>query len=159
LRSIIPVVALGVCALAGCSNNTPKPPGTSSSPTATQSPSPPTASPTGTSGALPAYCESYAKLKASIQALTQLSPNSGITGIQTALNNIQTNLNEFTAAAHSQFGPQVTQLRSALDNLKKAVQVASATPNSANISAAATAAGGVVSGYTALQTAIGNRCG
>jgi len=154
-RSIIPVVALGVCALAGCSNNTPKPPGTSSSPTP-MSPSPTTASPTGTSGALPAYCEPYAKIKASIEAL---NPNSGVAGIQTALSNIQTNLNEFAAAAHSQFGPQVTQLRSALDNLKKAVQAAAASPNPANISAATTAASGVASAYTALQQAVGNHCG
>jgi phage host-nuclease inhibitor protein Gam len=108
---------------------------------------------------MPAFCQSYDKLKASIQTLTTLSPNSGIAGIQGALNNIQTSLNEFTAAAQSQFGPQTTQLRTSLDSLKKAVQAATATPSSTNISAAATAAGGVVGAYTALQSAVGNRCG
>ncbi len=92
-----------------------------------------------------------------MQALASLNPSAGLAGVQSTIDNIQASVNEFAAASQSQFGPQVSQLKTELAKLQAAATAASASPST--IGTIATAATGVVSAYTALKDAISNRCG
>jgi len=78
--------------------------------------------------------------------------------VTSAISTIQTNLNDFQAAASTQFGPQVTQFRSSLSSVQTAVQAATSTPSASTIASVVTSIAGVVSSYNALQTAVANRC-
>jgi hypothetical protein len=156
-RAMMAALALIGALVAGCSNGT-------STPTPTPTPGATTAptSPAGGGGAssgTPAYCAAANKLKASVGALGSLSVSSGLTGVQTAIDNIQASLTEFQTAARSQFGPQIQQMRTALSDVKSAIRAASASPSTSSATAIGTAAAAVVAAYTALQKEISSRCG
>jgi hypothetical protein len=155
MRAAIPAALLMVCAaVAGCGSSGGTG-GTSPSPTATATAS---ASPSPT-GSAAAFCAAADKLKTSVQSLTGLSTSSSLSDLQNALNNIETNLNDFAATGQSQFGPQIDAMKSALANLKSAITAAGASPNSSAVSAITAAAGGVLSAYTSLQQAVSAQCG
>jgi hypothetical protein len=108
---------------------------------------------------MPAYCDAANKLRASVGALGSLSVSSSLADVSTAIDNIQTSLTEFQAAAKSQFVPEVQQMRTALNNVQAAIRAAGASPSSSSITAIGSSAAAVVAAYTALQKAIGSRCG
>ena len=155
-RPLLVALAFAAALVAGCSSsgNNPAPTPAPGASTAATSPGSGGAS-TGT----PAYCDAANKLKASVGALGSLSVSSSLTDVQTAIDNIQTSLTEFQTAAKSQFGPQVQQMRTALNNVTAAIRAAGASPNSSSITAIGSSAASVVAAYTALQQAIGSRCG
>jgi hypothetical protein len=98
-------------------------------------------------------------LKASVGALGSLSVSSSLADVQTAVDKIQSALTEFQNAAHSQFGPQVQQMRTALGELQSAIRTAGASPNASSVTSIGTSAAAVLAAYTSLQTAISSRCG
>ncbi len=158
---LLVALAFTAALVAGCSSSgNPSPtsaPGTSTA--ATSPGGTGTGSSGGASAGKPAFCDAANKLKASVGALGSLSVSSGIAGLQTAIDNIQTSLNEFQAAAQSQFGPEVQQMRTALSDVQAAIRAAGASPSSSSITAIGTSAAAVVAAYTALQKAIATRCG
>jgi hypothetical protein len=111
------------------------------------------------SGSADAVCAAADQLKASIQSLTTLNSSSDLTQLQTTINNIETSLNNFASTAQSEFGPQTTALKTAVSNLKAAINAAGPNPGSSQVNAITTAAAGVVSAYTSLQQAVSARCG
>jgi hypothetical protein len=152
------VVALAFTAalVAGCSSN-----GTST-PTRTPTPGVSTAPASpggGASSGTPAFCDAANKLRASVGALGSLSVSSSLSDVQTAIDRIQTSLTDFQSAAKSQFVPQVQQMRTALNNVQAAIRAAGASPSSSSITAIGSSAAAVVAAYSALQQAIGTRCG
>jgi hypothetical protein len=161
-RAMVAALALVGALIAGCSNGT-------STPTPTPTPTPgATTAPTspgagggggGASSGTPAYCAAANKLKASVGALGSLSVSSGLTGVQTAIDNIQASLTEFQTAARSQFGPQIQQMQTALSDVKSAIRAASASPSTSSVTAIGTAAAAVVAAYSTLQKEISSRCG
>lgn len=150
-------LALAAALIAGCSSS-----GTST-PTPTPTPGATTAATSpgsgGASSGKPAYCDAANKLKASVGALGSLSVSSGLPGVQTAVNNIQTSLTEFQVAAQSQFGPEVQQMRKALADVQSAIRNASASPNTSSVTAIGTSAAAVVAAYSTLQNEISSHCG
>jgi len=156
-KPLLTALALAATLIAGCSSNGTSTPTPTPTPGATTAPT----SPGGSGGASgrPAYCDAANKLRASVGALGSLSVNSSLTDVQTAIAKIQTSLTEFQAAAKSQFGPEVQQMRTALNNVTAAIRAAGASPSSSSITAIGSSAAAVVAAYTALQNAIGSRCG
>jgi hypothetical protein len=159
-RPLLVALVLAATLIAGCSSNGTPAPTTTPTPAPGASTAP--ATPGGSGGAssgTPAFCDAANKLRASVGALGSLSVNSSLTDVQTTIDNIQTSLTQFQAAAKSQFAPQVQQMRTALNNVTAAIRAAGASPNSSSITAIGSAAASVVAAYTALQQAIGTRCG
>jgi hypothetical protein len=153
--SLLVALALVGALVAGCSSD--------GNPAPTPAPSASTAATSGGNGGAssgtPAYCDAANKLKASMGALGSLSVSSGLSGVQTAVDNIQASLTEFQAAAQSQFGHEVQQLRTALNDATAAIRAAGASPSSSSVTAIGTSAAATVAAYSALQKAISTRCG
>ena len=85
--------------------------------------------------------------------------SGGLSGIQTKVTTVQTNLTAFQQSARGQFGPQVSAMRGALSALKSGVSAAVANPGVSTIAAVAKDVAAVVSTYKALATAIKTSCG
>jgi hypothetical protein len=111
------------------------------------------------SPSLAPFCASFNQLKTSVGDLRNVNPlTGGMASVTAAISTIQTNLNDFQAAAATQFGTQVTQFRTSLSSVQSAVQAATSTPSATTIASVVTSMAGVVSSYNALQTAVANRC-
>ena len=146
VRMIVPaaiLVAVGL--VAGCSATTVA--ATPSAPAMSASPSP------------APFCASFNQLKASVGDLRNVNPISGgMASVTSAIGTIQTNLNDFQAAASTQFGSQVTQFKASLSSVQSAAQAATSTPSASTIASVVASIAGVVSSYNALQSAVANRC-
>ena len=155
-RPLLVALAFTAALVVGCSSsgNNPSPTPAPGASTAATSPGS-----GGASTGVPPYCDAANKLKASVGALGSLSVSSSLTDVQTAIDNIQTSLSGFQAAAKTQFGPQIQQMRTALNNVTAAIRAAGSSPSSSSITAIGSSAASVVAAYTALQQAIGSRCG
>lgn len=127
-----------------------------SSPSASSVSGPPAPSASGSA----AFCPAADDLKTSVSDLRNINVVSGgVAAIQQAIAKIQTNLNAFQAAAQSQFGPEITQLRTSLSGVQTALQSAKGNLNISSITAIATSVAGVVGSYNTLHSAISSRCG
>lgn len=113
------------------------------------------------SSSAPAYCASAEKLKDSIKALGSVDVvHGGLSAVQSAVTTISKNLDDFQAAARSDFGPDVTALRTSLGNLQTALS--SVVGGKADASTLITVVGdisSVVNNYNTLQKAVSARCG
>src|SRR5215467_3415493 len=143
-------LVISVALAAGCASGSGK---------TTNTPSP-TVAPKATGSPTAAVCTAAADLKTAVGGLASINVGRGaLTSVQQTLTDINTKLNEFTTAAHGQFGQQTTQLRTAVSNLQTAVTAASASPNISTIASVATRVGDVISAYNSLKLAITTACG
>jgi uncharacterized protein YukE len=110
-------------------------------------------------GTAPAYCAAADKLKTSLTELRSVDVVSGgLPAIQAALTKVQNDLTELQKAAKSDFGPEVTQMRTALTTLQTALRNAASDLNTTTITTVAAAVGGVISAYTALEQSVTRSC-
>jgi hypothetical protein len=108
----------------------------------------------------PAYCASADKLKQSISALRSVDVvHGGLGAVQTSVTTIQANLSDFQAAATSEFGPDVTALRTSLSNLQTALTTAGGNVNASTLLTVVGDVSSVVNSYTTLQKTVKSRCG
>jgi uncharacterized lipoprotein NlpE involved in copper resistance len=115
---------------------------------------------TSTAASPEPYCTAADNLKTSVGDLRKINiVGGGLAAVQQAVTNIQTNLTAFETASKSQFGTQVTELRSSLSGVQNALQAAKANTNISTLGGVVASVTGVVSSYTALQNAISSRCG
>jgi hypothetical protein len=159
-RSAIPALALIVTGLvAACTSTgtgTAGGPSVAASSSVVSSPST-AAAPTGSPAP---YCAAADKLKASVSALTSLDvAHTGLDAIGKQVDTILANLNEFQTTAKDQFGPQVSELHTALSNLKTALQAVKTSPDASTRAMIATSITAVGSAYTSLRNAVSSRCG
>jgi hypothetical protein len=147
VRTVLPALALIATGLvAGCSST--------DAVSGSSAPSPSAAAST------PAYCAAASQLQTSIKDLRSLNViTGGVSAVQAAVTKIQTNLNAFQTAAKDQFGPEITQLRTSLSTVQKAVSAAASNVNVSTLTAIATSIPAVLSSYSALQKAITSHCG
>jgi hypothetical protein len=151
MKSLVPVLLISSALLAGCSAADVASPARAPSAAASVTPSP-----------LPSagnLCEAWDGLRTSITDLRSINiVSGGVAAVQTAVNNIQTQLDAFQSVARTEFGPQVTDLRSALSTVSDAVKNAAASPGPATILPVVTGIAGVVSAYNGLKDAVSSRC-
>jgi ABC-type glycerol-3-phosphate transport system substrate-binding protein len=145
----VPALLIAAALLAGCSS------GAGSAPT-----TPTTAGTSPSASSTAAVCVAAADLKTAIGGLASINVASGgLSSVQQALDNVKTKLDAFQAAARSDFGPQATQLRTALSNLQTALATATTSPNVSTMASVATSVGDVISSYNSLKIAVATRCG
>lgn len=138
--------ALAVLAVAGCS--------TGSTPTQPTSPSP-----TPVATAPESACDDLAKLRSSLDALTKFDfAQGGLPALQSAINDVKTDLAAAEAAASPVLQPSVQQVKTAFDSLQTAT--AGLTPDNRRekLPAIATSVVQVVTATQALNTTIREHC-
>jgi hypothetical protein len=132
------------------------------------SPSLPVATPPGpvssASGSAPALsadaCGAFANLKTSISDLGSIDIGAGgLASIQTKVDAIRDNLDAFQSAASTAFGPQITVLRTSIDNVQISLSAAGASPSVSTVAKVALSIAGVVGSFRTLRTAVSSACG
>jgi hypothetical protein len=115
---------------------------------------------TGPTASATELCADAATLKSSISDLASVNVLSGgLSGIQTKVTTIQTNLTALQQSAQGQFGPEISAMRGAVSTLRSGVSAATANPGISTIAAVAKDVAAVVSTYKALDTAVRTTCG
>lgn len=155
MKSLVPVLLISSALLAGCSAADVAAPARGPSAVASTEPTTaPTAEPSSAN-----LCEAWSDLTTSITDLRSINIVSGGVGaVQTAVNNIQAKLDAFQASARTEFGPQVTAMRTALTTTGDAAQAAVASPGAATVLPVVTGIASVVTAYNGLKTAVSSRC-
>ncbi|HKD98061.1 MAG TPA: hypothetical protein VKB69_10715 [Micromonosporaceae bacterium] len=147
----VPALMIAVALAAGCSSGSNSSPSTPATPPSTPSP---TATATG------AVCAAASDLKTAVNRLASINVASGgLSSVQAALADVSAKLDAFQAAAHNDFGPQVSAMRNALSKLRTALASASGSPSVSTIAGVATSVGDVVASYNSLRASVATVCG
>jgi hypothetical protein len=121
-------VAIGVVALAGCSDSK------------------------------PAYCTDRTNLENSVKGLTSLNFSGGISAIQSQVAMIGTNATALVNSAKSDFPSQTKAITSSVDALKNSVAALAADRSAANIATATRDAASVVTSVKSFTNATSSQC-
>jgi hypothetical protein len=114
-----------------------------------------TSRPTGSA----AYCAAFYQLRTSIQDLTKVNvQQDGVLVVQGALVRVQTSFEIFTAAAKATFGPQVDQLRVAINQLKTTLQASAGTLSAERVAAIQADIQAVSAAFNSLQSSVRPYC-
>ena len=112
----------------------------------------------GCGSSKPAYCSARTNLENSIKGLTDLNASSGISGLQSQLNKIQSDANTLVNSAKSDFPSQTSAVKSSVDALTSAVKSGSPSPSAGQVATIASAASSVVTSVKSLVDATSSKC-
>ena len=112
----------------------------------------------GCGSSKPGYCTDRTNLTNSVKGLTNLNPSSGISGLQSQLQKIETDANAVVTAAKSDFPKETSAIKSSVDQLGSAVQGLSSSQTAAQIGKVASAASNVVNAVNSFVSASGSKC-
>ena len=111
----------------------------------------------GCSSSKPAYCTDRTNLQNSIKGLSNLSA-SGVSGLKTQVNQIQTDATAVVNSAKSDFPTETSAITSSVSALKTSVAALSATPTAAQIATVTRDAASVVSSVKSFTDASNSKC-
>ena len=106
----------------------------------------------------PAYCSDRSNLESSIKGLTSLNASSGISGLKTQLETIQTDATKLVSSAESDFPSQTSAIKSSVAALQSAVKALPSHPSATQLGTVATAAASVVSSVKSFMDATSSNC-
>jgi conjugal transfer/entry exclusion protein len=106
----------------------------------------------------PAYCTSRTNLENSIKGLTSLNASSGVSGLKSQLQKIQSDATTLVNQAKNDFPSETSAISSSVSNLESAVKSLSSSPSASQIASVTTAASGVVSSVTSFTNATKSKC-
>ncbi len=112
----------------------------------------------GCSSSKPAYCTDRTNLNNSVKGLTSLTASSGISGLKSQVNTIQSDATALVNSAKSDFPSQTSAITSSVDALKSAVAALSSSPSAAQIATVTTDAASVVSSVKSFSDASSSQC-
>jgi hypothetical protein len=107
----------------------------------------------------PAYCSDRSNLQSSVKGLTSLNPSSGVSGLKTQLQTIQTDATKLVSSAKSDFPSQTSAIKSSVAALESAVKALPSHPSATELGPVATAAASVVSSVKSFTDATSSNCG
>lgn len=106
----------------------------------------------------PAYCTDRSNLENSIKGLTSLNPSSGISGLNSQLSKIQSNVTALVNSAKGDFPSETSAIKSAVASLESAVKGLSSNPSAGQIATVTSAASSVVSSVNSFTNATSSKC-
>ena len=112
----------------------------------------------GCGSSKPAYCTDRTNLNDSIKGLTSLNASSGISGLKSQVNMIQSDATALVNSAKSDFPSQTSAITSSVDALKSSVGALSSSPSVAQIATVTKDAASVVSSVKSFSDASSSAC-
>jgi hypothetical protein len=109
-------------------------------------------------GGKPAYCTDRTNLENSVNGLTNLNASSGISGLQSQVNKIQSDATAVVNSAKSDFPSQTSAIKSSVTSLQNAVKALPSNPSAAQIATVTSAASGVVNSVKNFTDASNSKC-
>ncbi len=113
----------------------------------------------GCSSGPPAYCSDRDNLQNSVKGLTNLNASSGVSGLKSQLDKIQSAATNVVNSAKSDFPSQTSAITSSVNALKSSVGALSSSPSAAQITTVTKDAGNVVSSVKNFMDATNSSCG
>jgi predicted trehalose synthase len=107
----------------------------------------------------PAYCSSRTNLENSVKGLTNLTASSGVSGLKSQLQKIQSDANTLVSQAKADFPSETSAISSSVKSLESAVKSLSSSPSAGQIATVTSAANGVVSSVNSFTNATKSKCG
>jgi hypothetical protein len=112
----------------------------------------------GCSSSKPAYCADRTSLENSVKGLTSLNASSGISGLKSQVNTIQSDAATVVSSAKGDFPTQTSAITSSVDALQSSVKALTASPSAADIATIARDAASVVSSVKSFTDATNSKC-
>jgi hypothetical protein len=112
----------------------------------------------GCGSSKPAYCSDRTNLENSIKGLTNLNVSSGISGLKSQLEKIQSDANALVNSAKGDFPNETSAIKSSVDALTSAIKSVSTSPSVTQIATIATDAKNVVDSVTSFTNATSSKC-
>jgi hypothetical protein len=106
----------------------------------------------------PAYCTDRTNLQNSIKGLTSLTVSSGVSGLKTQVQQIQSDATTLVSSAKSDFPTQTSAITSSVNALKTSVAGLSSNPSAAQIATVTKDAASVVSSVKNFVDASNSKC-
>lgn len=106
----------------------------------------------------PAYCSARTDLENSIKGVTNLSPTSGVSTLQTEFEKVKTAANKVVSQAKSDFPNETSAIKSSVDALSSSVNALTANPSAGQIVAVTTAASTALSSVQSFLDASKSKC-
>ena len=112
----------------------------------------------GCGSSKPTYCSDRASLENSVKGLTSLNVSSGISGLKTQLNKVESNATALVSSAKSDFPSQTSAITSSVNALKTSVTGLASSPSAAQIATVTKDAASVVSSVKRFTDASSSKC-
>jgi hypothetical protein len=112
----------------------------------------------GCGSSKPDYCSTRSDLQRSIEGLTNLTPSSGLSGVQAQLKQIQSEANTLVAQAKSDFPSQTSAIRSSVNTVVSAVRALPSNPSASQIATVANDALAVVNSVRRFVDDSSSKC-
>ena len=113
----------------------------------------------GCGSSKPAYCTDRTNLENSAKGLTELNASSGVSGVKTQLQKIQSDTTALVRSAKNDFPSQTSAIKSSVDALSSSVKTLSSSPSASQIATVAKDASNVVSSVQSFVDATSSKCG
>lgn len=113
----------------------------------------------GCGSSKPAYCSARTDLQNAVKGLTSLNVSSGVSGLKSQLQKIETAATKVVSQAKSDFSSQTQAIKSSVDSLTTAVKGLPSNPSAGQIAAVAADASKVVSSVKSFNDATSSKCG
>jgi hypothetical protein len=112
----------------------------------------------GCSSSKPAYCSSRDNLQNSVNGLKNLNASSGVSGLKSQVDKIQTDATSVVNSAKSDFPTQTSAITSSVNALKSSVSGLSSSPSASQIATVTKDAGNVVTSVSNFMSASNSKC-
>lgn len=107
----------------------------------------------------PAYCTDRTNLENSVKGLTSLNPSSGVSGLKSQVQKIQSNATALVNSAKGDFPSETNSIKSSVASLQSAVSGLSSSPSAKQIATVTSAASSVVTSVNSFISASNSKCG
>ena len=114
---------------------------------------------TSCSSSKPAYCTDRANLQNSVKGLTSLNASSGVGGLKSQVDRIQSDATAVVNSAKGDFPSQTSAITSSVDALKGSLAALSSSPSAVDIATVTKDAASVVSSVKSFMDASNSKCG
>jgi hypothetical protein len=112
----------------------------------------------GSSSSKPAYCSARTDLQNSIKGVSNLSPSTSVSTLQTQFQKIKTAADKVVTQAKSDFPNETSAIKSSVDSLTSAVNALTSNPSAGQIVAVTTAASTALSSVQSFLDASKSKC-
>ena len=112
----------------------------------------------GCSSSKPAYCTDRTNLQNSIKGLTNLNASSGVSGLKSQIQMIQSDATTLVNSAKGDFPSQTRAITSSVDALKSSLAALPSSPSVAQIATVTRDASSVVSSVRSFTDASNSSC-
>ena len=112
----------------------------------------------GCGSSKPGYCTDRTNLQNSVKGLTNLNTSSGVSGLKSQVDQIQSDAGSLVNSAKSDFPDQTSAITSSVNALKSAVSALGSNPSASQIATITKNAGNVVSSVSSFADASNSSC-